>query len=424
MDCDSIQVRVAGQKPSSNIPLDSITYTQLQDTVLVRYYYSSGGPVMPVITPYSDTATLAPQDTGSYVVKAVTYNNENPEDSITKSLAIQRLRPDFAVDTSSIFTYCAGDTMRFLNQTDPDMPYLDYTWRVNNIAIQTTKDFNFLVDTAAGLNVELLVASVTPGCRDSTDTAATAVPKPEVAIAIDQAACDGQANGRVIATASGGIAPYAYTWSTGAQGDTLANLAPGTYRLTVLDSQNCTARDTVELGPAPTPTPDFAIGNAGGVEGCFLVDESVNADSVHFSARALSGDSNLVITDTANVDTLILFDQTPTATEVQVRLEAFNQGCSATLIDTVFCGTSSRERADASEFKLYPNPARNQVHLEFQEPITAEVQLLDTKGRVVRSWSLQHQRQHTLSLGELPEGLYGLRILGQEASRAQRLLIR
>ncbi|TAK42129.1 MAG: hypothetical protein EPO28_07630 [Saprospiraceae bacterium] len=54
-------------------------------------------------------------------------------------------------------------------------------------------------------------------------------------------ATDGLDNGVVIATASGGVPPYMYSWNTGFSGDTLANLASGWYGVNVTDANFCQA---------------------------------------------------------------------------------------------------------------------------------------------------------------------------------------
>ncbi|MCB9337202.1 MAG: T9SS type A sorting domain-containing protein [Lewinellaceae bacterium] len=55
-----------------------------------------------------------------------------------------------------------------------------------------------------------------------------------------------QANGGTPFSGSG----YAYLWSGGSNGDTLGNLLPGSYSLTVTDSLGCTAMDTFSIGTA------------------------------------------------------------------------------------------------------------------------------------------------------------------------------
>ena len=58
----------------------------------------------------------------------------------------------------------------------------------------------------------------------------------------------GQSNGVIIPSAMGGTAPYMFTLNTGQSGDTLSNLAPGAYQLTVLDAHLCESSLWLEVG--------------------------------------------------------------------------------------------------------------------------------------------------------------------------------
>jgi hypothetical protein len=55
--------------------------------------------------------------------------------------------------------------------------------------------------------------------------------------------CNGENNGRVVLNATGGGGTLTYRWSNGNTTSTLNNLAPGTYRVTVSDQNNC-GKDT------------------------------------------------------------------------------------------------------------------------------------------------------------------------------------
>ncbi|MEZ4954194.1 MAG: SdrD B-like domain-containing protein [Saprospiraceae bacterium] len=54
-------------------------------------------------------------------------------------------------------------------------------------------------------------------------------------------------DGAVEASASGGVQPYTYLWSTGDTGPTLSGLGGGTYTVTVTDVEGCTGTATVTL---------------------------------------------------------------------------------------------------------------------------------------------------------------------------------
>ncbi len=63
--------------------------------------------------------------------------------------------------------------------------------------------------------------------------------------------CHNEAQGIAIATASGGTLPYQYQWTGGIINDTLSNVAPGNYIVTVVDAHYCTMTATTTLYNPP-----------------------------------------------------------------------------------------------------------------------------------------------------------------------------
>lgn len=57
----------------------------------------------------------------------------------------------------------------------------------------------------------------------------------------------GATNGSVSVTASGGTAPYTYSWGGGNSGSTLSNIGEGTYTVTVTDANGCSGSEMVTL---------------------------------------------------------------------------------------------------------------------------------------------------------------------------------
>lgn len=56
-----------------------------------------------------------------------------------------------------------------------------------------------------------------------------------------------QANGSIDLTITGGVGPYTYTWSTGNNTEDLSNVGVGLYKVSVTDSQGCTAELSYNL---------------------------------------------------------------------------------------------------------------------------------------------------------------------------------
>jgi len=59
--------------------------------------------------------------------------------------------------------------------------------------------------------------------------------------------CHGLTNGYIDVQVSGGVEPYQYVWSNGANTQDLTNIGAGIYTLTLIDHQNCMAQGTYEL---------------------------------------------------------------------------------------------------------------------------------------------------------------------------------
>lgn len=63
--------------------------------------------------------------------------------------------------------------------------------------------------------------------------------------------CFGSSDGSAVATATGGVPPYSYNWSTSTSGYIASGLSSGTYTVTVTDANNCKSSTTVVIS-APT----------------------------------------------------------------------------------------------------------------------------------------------------------------------------
>jgi len=118
-------------------------------------------------------------------------------------------------------------------------PAYSYTWTevsTGTVLAQTTQtvtglcagDYNVIVTDAGGCIAGPLTVTI---------NAPTA---PTFTVATTDALCFGDCNGTAIATASGGTAPYTYSWSSSANTtDTEINLCTGTDSVTLTDANGC-----------------------------------------------------------------------------------------------------------------------------------------------------------------------------------------
>ncbi|OWY25516.1 adhesin, partial [Sphingobacteriales bacterium UPWRP_1] len=123
---------------------------------------------------------------------------------------------------------------------------------------------------ATGLSPGSYTVTITDGngCSSQESITLNTSTSATVALSGNNAAC-GLNNGSINLSASGGTAPYTYSWSNGANTQNLSNLAPGSYSVTVTTAGGCTASAVTSItnlaGPTSAVVASSALcGNANG----------------------------------------------------------------------------------------------------------------------------------------------------------------
>ncbi len=97
-------------------------------------------------------------------------------------------------------------------------------------------------------------------------------------------ASNGQNNGAINLTVSGGTPAFTYLWSNGANTEDVANLAVGTYTVTVTDSKGCTVIKSATVSTSSTPiTLSFLVTNASNGQNNGAIDLTVSGGTAPFT---------------------------------------------------------------------------------------------------------------------------------------------
>ncbi|HAA23451.1 MAG TPA: hypothetical protein DCR93_26060 [Cytophagales bacterium] len=151
------------------------------------------------------------------------------------------------------------------------------------------------------------------------DTVYLTDPEPVSVVLIDSIApgCDGDIDGMLEVTASGGTESYRFAWDIGSRSSIISNLGAGDYTVTVEDDNGCTASLTTPLttyepltfttysvDPAcfNEATGELEVFPAGGAGGYFM-DWSGRPDTILLLENILHGTYSGVLFDTANCGT-------------------------------------------------------------------------------------------------------------------------
>lgn len=177
---------------------------------------------------------------GTYSVQITDANGCQSSESITIT------QPDaLAMSQNVVDLNCFGDNSGSIDLTitGGTTPYA-YTW--SNGAI--SEDLNTLM---AGSYV--VTVTDAEGCAISQTIT---VDEPAAALSaiasLSHETCAGAGDGSINLMVAGGTAPYSYSWNTGAGSEDITGLLPGTYQVTVSDSNGCEIIQNYTItGPQP-----------------------------------------------------------------------------------------------------------------------------------------------------------------------------
>ena len=250
------------------------------------------------------------------------------------------------------------------------------------------------------------VASVT--VNSNTDLNGTA--------AVTNVACNGQANGAIDFTPSGGTAPYSYLWSNAAITQDINALTAGAYSVTVTDNGGCVAVVSgINVINPGVLSASAVVSSANGIGFNGSINVSVTGGTAPFSyiwsdgwieqdhMNVQSGTYSLTITD-AN-------------------------GCVTTQSFTVGNTTALNEAESTNwTINVYPNPAETMAKIDIQLSRITDVQisLVNITGQVLHSEIYPDVENvlHQIDLYDLPAGVYMLQILADKQLTTRKLVVK
>ncbi len=130
----------------------------------------------------------------------------------------------------------------------------EYTYDWNSLNGATTALVDSLIAGAYSVTV-----TDTLGCSVDTIVNVGQPASLDVRFDLVENSCAGGSDGKMFATAQGGIPNYNYQWSTGSVTDSVVSIWSGLHYITITDGNNCLHRDSVRLGQAPAIRTDLVI---------------------------------------------------------------------------------------------------------------------------------------------------------------------
>ena len=193
-------------------------------------------------------------------------------------------------------------------------------------------------DTTASITVSpsattTYSVAVSDGISSCMDSVTVTVSDPAIAFTTTDVSCNGYADGTAAATATNGVAPYSYSWSTTATTSSISGLAQGTYTVDVADSIGCSKTDSTSISEptALSVTPATTdVSCNGGTDGTatlaisggtapYTIDWGVldtNALPAGTHTYIVTDDNSCSVTDSVTVSEPSALSVIPTTTDV------------------------------------------------------------------------------------------------------------
>jgi gliding motility-associated-like protein len=204
----------------------SVNMTPTGGTAPYTYVWTGGSTAQSAIGVPAGTYTVTVTDANGCTT-TVTATITQPQAPLTLTNTQTNILC-FGTSTGSINLTPAGGT-----------PAYSYLWS-NNATTQN------LTSLAAGTYT--VVVTDANGC---TANASVTITQPQTGLSVattqTNVLCFGNSTGAINATPSGGSAPYNYSWSNNATTQNLTAIASGSYTVTVLDANGCTATATAVI---------------------------------------------------------------------------------------------------------------------------------------------------------------------------------
>jgi hypothetical protein len=220
---------------------------------------------------------------------------------------------------------------------------------------------------------------------------------------IENVSCFGGADGQVVLDVTGGTPDYEFNWTNGATTNSVADLLPGIYSVTITDMAGCTMLLTYQIGEATelfttvqTTEPNSTTGGSiqvipSGGTAPYNISWS-NGATTFIINNLPAGEYNYTVTD--------------------------GNGC--TTEGSVVLLISAINGIPAQSLHIYPNPTNGLVNIA-SDLMDMEISVLDVLGRVLL---LKRDSLNTsIDLSGFAKGVYFIRVKVAAGERVERIVV-
>jgi hypothetical protein len=305
--------------------------------------------------PVQNTASITDLQTGPYTVTVTDANNCHSSASVN---IINNVPVTFSLASTDVT--CIGNDGTATVTTTGGSGNFTYVWTPN--VANGPAAANLIPGTYT-----CVATDVTSGCAQTLSTVVGSTSGLTAnALLLNDATCENAENGSAMVTYQGGIAPYVITWGSGEATETAVNLATGTQMVMVEDYLGCRAYASVEIAFSnAAPTVDLGADSVACLGTAVTLDAGAGATSYLWSDNSTG--QTLTVTSAGVYSVL-------------VTNAAGCEGFDAVNIDFIQCAVNphSNSNLSVSPVSVYPNPAKNELHVNVSKIQNTQVAITIT----------------------------------------------
>lgn len=327
----------------------------------------------------------------------------------TTSIAINVSAPAARFSASKLSPLCPGDFATFTNTSTNN---ISNWWSANGMQFSTNGNSVYTFNDPGMVEIKLVIKD--DRCFDSTSQTFNVNALPTVLPDVQDETCEGDEDGYINLSVSGGVPPFVYDWSNGSMTRNLTNLTAGTFSVIIRDPDGCEWTDTYVINTKGGLTAGFGTTQlSNGVQFTDMSDSTATGWFWQF------GDGNVSTMQSP------LHNYTFNGRYV-VCLTARDQfGCADTICDTLDVATSIAKDL-VEELAVYPNPTNDYVYLDLADlrgkAIT--LRLTDPMGKVVFVEKTFAEKTYRINVSQLPQAVYLLSVESDERKLVAKILKR